>query len=95
MTPSDHKAPMHSDFPEMRGVREYVTISFTSGSRGQNVQISPKSSDTDTAVEAAKNEGLAGALNKLAECGYRLLEGTVLNQNLAAAEGTLFMYRER
>jgi len=48
---------------------EYVTISFVSGSHGQNVTITPKRPDTETAVEAAKIDGLAGALNKLAEYG--------------------------
>jgi hypothetical protein len=59
------------------------------------VIISPKRPDTDSATAAAKQEGLAGALNKLGEYGYRLLEGTVLQLNLSAAEGTIFMYRER
>jgi hypothetical protein len=57
--------------------------------------INPRRPDTDSAVEAAKKESLAGALNKLAEYGYRLLDGTVLPLCLDAAEGTIFMYRER
>lgn len=80
---------------ELRPLLEYVTISVAPQSFGQTVKVNPKRPDTDSAVEAAKNEGLAGALNKLAEYGYRLLEGTVLPLSLDAAEGTLFMYRER
>ena len=52
--------------PDTKPILEYVTISFQSGNHGQNVRISPKRPDTDTAVEAAKTGGLAAALNKLA-----------------------------
>jgi len=81
--------------PDLKPTLEYVIISFSSGSHGDTVTITPKNSQTDTAVDAAKTQALAGALNKLAEHGYCLLQGTVLHQNLSAAEGTLFMYRER
>jgi hypothetical protein len=95
MTPSDRHAPTHSNFPESKPVLEYVTLSITAGSHGQTVHINPQGPDTDSAAEAAKTQGLCAALNRLAEYGYRLLEGTVLHQNLNAAEGVLFMYRER
>jgi hypothetical protein len=78
----------------MAELLEYVTISISPNTHGQTLQINPKRPDIDTAVEAAKKEGLAGTLNKLGKYGYRLLQCTVLPLNLGAAEGTLFMYRE-
>jgi hypothetical protein len=73
---------------------EYLTITIL---KGQVYKIEPQRADTESAMEAAKTDGIAGALNKLAEYGFRLLEGSTLLpvQAHGANEGVLFMYRER
>jgi hypothetical protein len=76
------------------GSFEYVCISMAAG--GVDV-VSPENPDTRTALEAGQQDGLMAAVNKMAEDGYKLLDGTslVLNSSLSGANLAVFMYRER
>ena len=76
------------------GAFEYVCISMLAGGVDG---VNPVTPDTKTALEAGQREGLMAAVNKMAEYGYKVLEGTslVLNTSLSGASIAVFMYRER
>ncbi|MGH9612591.1 MAG: hypothetical protein ACRD4P_05880 [Bryobacteraceae bacterium] len=72
---------------------EYVMITT---SQGGVASVEPSRPDTKTALDVGKSGSLIDAINKMAEYGYRLLEGTVLvtQQHLSGSDVTVFMYRE-
>jgi hypothetical protein len=74
-------------------IHEYVMIEIQ---QGMVSSVLPESAQTHTALEAALNGAPIDAINKLAESGWRLLEGTVIsgNTSFAGAFATIFMYRE-
>ena len=72
---------------------EYVCIS-TSG--GGVYSVTPENPNTKTALEAGRKGTLIDSINKMAESGYRLLDGTALvtDCSIGGANVTVFMYRE-
>jgi hypothetical protein len=72
---------------------EYVMIELQQGTVSS---ILPESPETRTAFEAAQNGTPISAINKLAENGWRLLDGTVISgpTSFGGAFATIFMYRE-
>ena len=56
----------------------------------------PDNPQTRAAIQAAQKGTVVDAINKLAESGWRLLEGSVIvgQTSLAGAFVTFFMYRE-
>jgi hypothetical protein len=74
--------------------RDYISIST---SMGKVDLVDPQRPDTKTALEAGKNGTLVDAINKMAEYGYKLLEGTTLETeaSLGGSSVTVFMYREK
>lgn len=59
--------------------------------------VTPHNPNTQTALEAGKKGTLVDAINKMAESGYRLLDGTALvtDCSIGGANVTVFMYREK
>jgi hypothetical protein len=72
---------------------KYVMISTAAGAVHAAALSSP---ETGTALDAGKKGSLVDAINKMAEYGYRLLDGTTLVTDCAmgGANVTVFMYRE-
>ena len=58
--------------------------------------VLPDSPQTHTALDAARSGTPIDAINKLAESGWLLLDGTVISgeTSLGGAFATIFMYRE-
>ena len=75
-------------------VVEYVSISTALGAVHD---VNPRRPDTETALDAGKKGTLVDAINKMAEYGYRLLDGTTLvtECHISGAFVTVFMYREK
>jgi hypothetical protein len=75
-------------------ILEYVCITMSAGAV---YSVTPENANTKTALEAGKNGGLVHAINKMAESGYQLLEGTslVMDCAISGASVAVFMYRER
>ena len=72
---------------------EYLMIELQQGTVSS---VKPDTPETRTALDAAQSGTPVDAINKLAESGWRLLEGTVISgsTSFAGAFATIFMYRE-